>query len=81
MTTLTMTNAIPTAWEVGLPSAPRQAGIPDTPRSESKLAPESQAVAQAAVVGSDDQRSGPVFQRRLEYLHGLDVEMVRRLIE
>jgi hypothetical protein len=49
------------------------------PRSDSKLALESQAVA--AVVGSDDQRPRPVFQRRLECLHGLDVEMARRLVE
>ena len=29
----------------------------------------------------DDQRSGPVFQRCLEDLNGLDVEMVGRLVE
>src|SRR6185437_10548176 len=29
----------------------------------------------------DDQRSGPVFERLLEYLDGFDVEMVRRLVE
>ncbi len=65
----------------GVPLTTRQPGIAETPSSESKLALESQAVAQAAVVGSDNQRPRPVFQRRFEYFDGLHVEMVRRLVE
>ena len=65
----------------GVPLTTRQPGIPETPSSESKLALESQAVAQAAVVGSDNQRPRPVFQRRFEYFDGLHIEMVRRLVE
>jgi hypothetical protein len=44
------------------------------------LTVESQAVTEPAVMCCDDHDAGPTLERHLEYLHGLDVEMVGRLV-
>ena len=45
------------------------------------LTVESQAATEAAVVGGDDERAGPIRQCGFQPLQGLDVEMVGRLVE